>query len=282
MNLYRKYAVRFLIILLLGLPLLFGVWAFLIEPDRLIVVEEQLALPGWPQSHGRLKIALFSDLHAGAPFMNLEKIETLVTAVNALEPDLVIMAGDFVIDGVIGGKQMTAEDFAPHLARLKAPLGLFAVLGNHDNWNDAGAIARAFERVGIGVLENAAARIRRESGDFWLVGLADFMAGNPDPGRAFEGLDAAPAIAVTHNPDIYASDRLPVALALAGHTHGGQVTLPLIGPPIVPSLYGDRYARGFVVEKGMPIFVTSGLGTSILPVRFGVPPEVVLLTVTSK
>jgi predicted MPP superfamily phosphohydrolase len=284
MNYFRKYPSRTLFALGLvpGIPLVMAVWAFFIEPDRLIVVEERLELSGWPQSHGKLRIALFSDLHAGAPFMGREKIESLVATVNETKPDLVIMAGDFVIDGVLGGNHMTAKEFVPILARLQASLGLFAVLGNHDHWNGARSIASALEAVGIKVLENEAVKIPRADGDFWLVGLADFMAGRPDAGQAFEGTDGAPAISVTHNPDIYASDRLPVALALAGHTHGGQVTLPLIGPPVVPSIYGDRYARGLVVERGMPIFVTSGLGTSILPLRLGVPPEVVLLTVTAK
>ena len=268
--------------LLVAAPGLLGFWAFLVEPDRLIVVEHRLALRGWPVQHGPLRVALMADLHAGAPFMDRAKIKSIVETTNGLQPDLVVIAGDFVIDGVIGGTPMAAADLAPLLGKLQAPLGTFAVLGNHDHWNDGSSIAAALEASGVRVLENEAVKVARRQGAFWLVGLADVMAGHPDPGMALAGLDGAPAIAVTHNPDLYASDRLPVVLALAGHTHGGQVSLPLIGPPIVPSRYGARYARGLVLEQGLPIYVTSGLGTSILPLRLGVPPELVILTLTSK
>lgn len=141
---------------------------------------------------------------------------------------------------------------------------------------------RAFKAAGISTLEDAAVRIPRNGDAVWLVGVSDFWEGPHEVTRALSPVaDAAPIVAMTHNPDVFPSIPQRVCLTLAGHTHGGQVALPLIGRPIVPSHYGERYAAGEIVEARKHLFVTTGIGTSIFPVRFRVRPELVMLRVTS-
>jgi len=156
------------------------------------------------------------------------------------------------------------------------------VLGNHDWWLDAPRVRSALESVGIPVLEDAATPLRRDSCAFWLVGIGDLWVGRHDVGKALSAVpEGAPIVAFTHNPDVFHRMPARVTLTIAGHTHGGQVYLPLLGRPIVPSEYGERYAIGHVVEDGRHLFVSPGLGTSILPVRFLVPPEVSVLRLSA-
>ena len=158
-------------------------------------------------------------------------------------------------------------------------LGVFAVLGNHDWWFDAPRMRRALETAGIPVLEDQSRLLERDACRFWLAGISDFWEGRHDVVRALAAVPAAaPVVAFTHNPDVFPDVPARVLLTIAAHTHGGQVALPLIGRPIVPSRYGQRYAIGHIVEDGRHLFVSSGIGTSVIPVRFRVPPEVSLLT----
>lgn len=190
-----------------------------------------------------------------------------------------LLAGDFVIHEVVGGQFVSPEDTATALGRLRAPGGVFAVLGNHDWWLDAPRVRAALERAGIPVLDDAATQIALRDCRFWLVGVSDFWEGPHDLARAFRDVPAdATVLAFTHNPDVFPEMPARVSLTVAGHTHGGQVYVPGIGRPVVPSQYGQRFAIGHVVEDGRHLFVSSGLGTSILPVRFLVPPEVSILS----
>ena len=139
---------------------------------------------------------------------------------------------------------------------------------------------KSLENAGLTVLENDAAMIELDGAAIWVVGIGDKLEGNPDIASALAKVGGgAPVIALTHNPDIFPSIPARVALTIAGHTHGGQVALPIIGRPIVPSAFGERYAAGHIVEGSKHLFVTTGVGTSILPVRFRVPPEISLLTI---
>jgi predicted MPP superfamily phosphohydrolase len=258
-----------------------GVWAFWLEPRSLRVREHALALPGWPSGLAGLRIAVLTDLHVGSPFNDLAHLRRIVALTNEARPEIVLVTGDLVILGVVGGTFVEPEPIAAELGRLTAPLGVWATLGNHDHWHDARRVQRALEAVGIRVLENDAARIRDERrGDaaFWLVGIADFWTGGYDVRAALAPVtDDAPIVAMTHNPDVFPELPSRVALLIAGHTHGGQVWLPFVGRPIVPSAFGQRYAAGSVVEAGRHLFVATGTGMSILPVRFLVPPEVSIL-----
>jgi predicted MPP superfamily phosphohydrolase len=266
---------------LLGVGLLLGLWAFWWEPDSLRVREYHLAIPSWPAEYGPIKIALIGDLHAGAPYMNEDKLRRIVQMTNAEHPDLILLPGDFVIQSVAGGRFMPPETTAGILKQLHAPLGVFAVLGNHDWWLDGPRVTVAFERAGIPVLENRILRITFHDKPIQLMGVGDSFSGHDRLLTAMhDAVDGPPLIAFTHNPDLFTEIQARVAVTLAAHTHGGQVNLPFAGRLIVPSRYGSRFAVGHIVEEGRHLFVTPGVGTSIIPVRFRVPPEISLVDIS--
>jgi predicted MPP superfamily phosphohydrolase len=254
-------------------------WAFVIEPSRLVLHETRITLPHGPTVLKGLRVAVISDLHAGSPYITLGKIHQIVQKTNAARPDLILLPGDF-IEGVFVGRIVEPEAIAAVLAGLRAPLGVFATLGNHDWWFNGPRVRKALEHAGIKDLENEAVRVDRDGEAIWIAGIGDKWTGSPDIAATLARIEeGAAVIAFTHNPDIFPSIPARVALTIAGHTHGGQVVLPIIGRPIVPSEFGQRYAVGHIVESARHLFVSSGVGTSILPVRFGVPPEISLLTI---
>ncbi|MFO1320934.1 MAG: metallophosphoesterase [Burkholderiales bacterium] len=258
-----------------------ALWGFAIEPARLVQKEYSLTLTAWSERCNGLRVAILTDLHVGSPFNTLERLTNIVATVQAARPDLILLAGDYVIHGVVGGRFVAPEAIAGRLAGLSAPAGVYAVLGNHDWWFNAARVRRALESVGIPVLEDAAVDIRTGSCAARLVGIGDFWEGRHDVRAALAAVpadDEQPLIAFTHNPDVFPGIPARVTLTIAGHTHGGQVYLPLVGRLVVPSRYGERYAIGHVVEDGRHLFVSAGTGTSILPVRFLVPPEISILT----
>lgn len=262
--------------ILLGAGVLLpAIWSFAVEPASLRTQDYEIAAPRWPAPCDGVRVAVLADLHVGSPFNGPAKLQRIRELTQRARPDLILLAGDFVIQGVAGGRFSPPELIASELRSLSAPLGVWAVLGNHDWWLDAPRVQRAFESVGIRVLEDAAVSVDRESCRFWVAGISDFWEGRHDVARALSSVpDSAPVIAFTHNPDVFPSIPARVSLTIAGHTHGGQVYVPLVGRPIVPSNYGQRYAVGHVVEENRHLFVSSGLGTSIIPVRFLVPPEI--------
>lgn len=265
-----------------ALLVLLASWAFVIEPNRLVVHEETIALAHWPSALNGLRIAAIADVHAGSPFIDADKLRLLVQRTNETKPDVIVLLGDYMVEDSWHSKQTAPEAIAEALKGLQAPLGVFAVLGNHD-WSYNGTKVRtALESQGIRVVDNDVVRLERNGQPFWLVGIADAWSQTDDiAGTAKKIPTGEPAIALTHNPDIL--PRFPPAfqLTLAGHTHGGQVNLPFLGRRIVPSEFGQRYAAGHIEEEGKHLFVTTGIGTSIFPVRFRVPPEIAVLTLTS-
>ena len=265
---------------LLGLCLVAcAAWAFWLEPRRLVFRELRLDVPRWPAELGDLRLALISDLHIGSPYWDLERLGQLVEETNQRRPDLVLLAGDYLINGVKFGSWVAPEAIAQELGALQAPLGTVAVLGNHDWWNGGARVRRALESQGILVLENQAHSFSYAGHEFYVVGVGDLQTGHAAVRDALAQVPAeAPSLVLVHNPDVFPTIDDRPSLTLAGHTHGGQVCLPWIGCPVVPSYYGRRFVAGHVVEGGRHLFVTSGVGTSIFPVRFGVPPEVVFLT----
>jgi predicted MPP superfamily phosphohydrolase len=259
-----------------------GVRAFWLEPASLTVVDERIALPS--PLEGPLRLAVLTDLHVGSPFNGIENLRRIVDRTNAERPDVICILGDVVIQGVIGGTFVAPEDSARELARLAAPAGVVAVLGNHDGWLGHDRVQRALEQNAIRVIEETAARLETVAGPVWFAGISDLWTGRHDVSTALAAVKSGdePVILLTHNPDVFPSVPDRVALTLAGHTHGGQVRLPVVGRPIVPSQYGERFAAGHVVERGRHLYVATGLGTSILPVRFRVPPAVAILTLTGE
>jgi uncharacterized protein len=259
-----------------------AVWAFFIEPNRLVVNHETVSIDAWPQELSGLRVALIGDVHTGGPFIDYQKLRRIVDLTNQQNPDLIVLLGDYMSPDSWHSDEVEPEVTAGVLKDLRAPLGVYAVLGNHDWWYNGEKCRLAFEAVGIRVLENEVAEIKWRDKSFWLVGFADIWTVRLQIKDTIAKVPAgAPMIGLTHNPDLF--PRLPqtVPLLLAAHTHGGQVNLPLVGTPIVPSHFGSKYTAGHIFENGHHLFVTTGIGTSILPVRFRVPPEILILTITS-
>jgi predicted MPP superfamily phosphohydrolase len=248
-------------------------WAGWIEPRRLVTRDVELRLPRWPERLDGLRAGVVSDLHAGVPHAGLDMVRRAVAALNAREPDVHLLLGDYLDASQKWRRELAPEQVAEALARLRSPLGTVAVIGNHDWRNSGDRMWRALDAAGITVLEDRAVEL---ANGVWIAGLADMRHRMPDVGKALQEVpDDAPAIVRSHDPDLFPRIPARVALTLAGHTHGGQVAIPLLRRPLLPSYYGERYARGHIVEHGRHLLVTSGVGTSGLPVRFLAPPEVI-------
>ena len=274
----RRSSLRWVVLGLAGLAFLLGLWAFWLEPRRLVFHRVTLELPHWPEPLRGFRVALMSDLHVGSLYWDTARLRELVEETNRQQPDLVLLAGDYTINGVKFGTWTSPEDIAEVLGGLRATHGTLAVLGYHDWWNRRRRIRAAFNARGITVLEDEVQAVSTEKGRFFVVGLKDAMMGHPDiPGTIAQVPAGEPFLVLVHEPDVFPNVDARASLTLAGHTHGGQVWLPFFGRPVVPSEYGQRYAVGHIVEGGRHLYVTSGVGTSIAPVRFGVPPEVVVL-----
>lgn len=250
-----------------------ALWGFVIEPRRLIVARAEHDLPGAP----RVRVVAFSDVHAGSLHVGEARVEQVVDEILALEPDLVLFLGDLVATKSPGAGEPNPAAWVPALTRLEAPLGVFGVPGNHEHWFDAPRVNAELERAGMTVLDNRAAPLPTDP-PLWLVGVDDEFTDHDRLDRALRDVPPdVPLLVATHSPDVF--PRLPdrPLLTLAGHTHGGQVALPFIGAVFVPSRYGTRYARGEFESGARRMHVTSGIGTSVLPVRFLVPPEILVV-----
>jgi predicted MPP superfamily phosphohydrolase len=260
-----------------------GGWAFWLEPASLRLVEERVSLAR-PLS-APLRVAVLTDLHIGSPFNGIDKLRDVVERTNASRPDIICILGDLLSNGPRGARSerpgfIGPEQVASELAKLRAPVGVFGVLGNHDNWLDHDRVAAALENNGVRLLEDKAARLDTPAGAIWLAGVSDYWTRSHDVAAALAGItDTAPIILFTHNPDLFPEVPDRVALTLAGHTHGGQVRFPFAGTLVVPSRFGVRFTAGHIVEGGRHMFVATGIGTSILPVRFRVPPTISVLTI---
>lgn len=256
-------------------------WSFGVEPGWL--QQRQLTLAAAEWAGAPLTIAVAADLHVGAPHAGLPMLKKVVDQLNASRPDLILLPGDFVIQNVLGGEPVAPAAIAAELARLKAPLGVFATLGNHDWWHDGEQVRQALTEVGITVLDNAAVPLPSTAGPLWLVGIGDDMTGHAQPEIAFAGVPAAARLIVMmHDPANAPALPSHTLVAFAGHTHGGQVRLPFYGALLTPGRAPRQHAYGWLADVPAPTFVTAGVGTSILPVRFNCPPETVVLRLSPK
>ena len=278
-------------------------YGFGVEAPSTRITRYAFTPAGWPKGY-RLKVAVLTDMHVIEPWMGLARLQSIVQAANALQPDVALLLGDYAAGHHIRrlGRLVAPAAWAAELAKLSAPLGIHAVLGNHDYWDDRAAQRRqagpteahgALAGAGIPVYENKAVRLAHAGGAFWLAGLGDQWAFVP-PGRSrlgrgigYRGVDdlpatmrqitdSAPVILMAHEPDIFPTVPARVSLTLSGHTHGGQINA--FGySPMIPSRYGMRYMYGHIVENGRDLIVSAGLGCSLMPVRIGAPPEIVLI-----
>lgn len=254
------------------------------------VVDPEWALPD-------LRIAVLADLHVCAPWTPLSAVARIVTEVNALDADLILIAGDVLAHAGLPARREPAAAVAAALAPLAAPLGVYAVLGNHD-WKDCkvarasgyarNSVREALAGTPIGLLENRAVQLGHGSG-FWLVGLDSQYPGprrrspgRHDPEAAFATVPpGAPAILLAHEPDCFAEADPRAFLQISGHTHGGQANL-FGWRPLTPSRYGGRYAWGHVRDGGRHLIVSGGIGYSGLPLRLFQPPEITLVSVSCR
>jgi uncharacterized protein len=272
-----------------------AIYGLLIEPQFMLnIVTREISPPHWTPGL-KLRVVTISDPHIVEPYMSLARWQKIIDAANALQPDLILMLGDYVSNIRRMARQVPLAETAKAAAQLKAPLGVFSINGNHDWWGDAEAqrtrakttaAGRAFEDAGIPVLNNKAVQLKKDGLPFWLSGT-DSMIAFPTGYKSFDGMDDlsatlvqvtddAPIIHMAHEPDLFPQIPERISLTLSGHTHGGQVRIMGFSP-YVPSGYGERYIYGHIIEDGRHLVVTSGLGCSTLPVRIGVPPEISVL-----
>lgn len=255
--------------------------------NGLSITDYRLTPPGWPAGQ-TLTIAVIADLHAGGPNMGVERVRQVVDAGNALACDLVVLMGDYFATHRFVTEHVAPPEWAAELARLRAPLGVYSILGNHDWWYDITGVRAALNGVRIPVMENDAVLLGEGRRRFWLAGLGDQLAYRLGH-RRFRGVDDLPGtlkkvttddpvILLAHEPDIFTRVPARVSLTLSGHTHGGQIRLPMVPPVWAPSAYGARFAYGHIIEHGRHLIVSGGLGTSIVPLRLGMPPEIVRIT----
>ena len=261
-----------------------GIRAFLWEPTTLEVRRVEVTSRSW--SGPPLRIGVISDTHTDGPHVGIARLESIIARMNAERPDIVVLLGDFVggHEDAAGRSADERREIGEGLAvfgKLKAPLGVWSVLGNHDWWYDGPAVESGLVIAGVQVMENSRARIPREDGAFWIGGLADYESRRAQPSytNTLAGVpDNEPIIVLSHWPDPFAAAPAKVALTLAGHSHCGQVNLPLVGRLVHVSPGAERWPCGLYEDRGGWLYVSGGVGTSILPVRFNQPPEIAVLT----
>ena len=277
-------------------------YGYFVEPNRLIVRRVELKIKNWNPAFVNFKIAAISDIHGGSNGASAENIRRVVRETNAENPDLIVLLGDYVSqisdNNAIEQRslKMPIAEVAENLRGFQAKYGVYAVLGNHDGWFDNKIVASELRRVGIKTLENEMALIERGDGEkIRLLGLKDHMQIKSWNGFAAEirnlilnsGTDGD-IVVLEHSPDFLplitqgTPDLSRLKLIINGHTHGGQIWFPVLGAPWVPSVYGQKYAQGHVTDQNVDAFVTSGIGTSVLPFRFLVPPELAVLTISGE
>ncbi len=259
-----------------------GAWGFLVEPRLLKERQVRLESKRWPAGRKELRIAVLGDFQVGAPWFKVKNLDRVVARVNAMEPDIVVLLGDYVIDGVLFGRFVEPAAIAKSLAKLKARHGVFSVLGNHDWWHDGEEIWRELEGAGITVLENKAAPVDLPDGRLWIAGLADESTRTPCIETTFGPVpEDEPVIALAHDPVTFFNVPERAVITFAGHTHGGQIRLPWVGTPFTFGGTPRHMMYGLIEEDGKHLYVTSGLGTSAVPARLNMPPEIAMITLAA-
>ena len=272
---------------------LFISYAYFIGPRQFVVVEETLEVPNWSPKLNGFRVVAISDIHAGSNYAPEERIRYVVEQANAQNADIIVLLGDYVSEAKfdrnahnkpVGADRtelrMPVASIADILGGLKAKHGIYAVIGNHDEYHNAPKITAEFERVGIIVLENKVAVIDVNGERINLWGIEDLWKNRKVPVEAFDAIaDKRNIIAITHNPDSLLNTPKGISLMFAGHSHGGQLNWPIFGP--IAAVNDKRFMDGHAVVDGKHVYVTSGVGTSVIPFRFRVPPEIAVVTMNA-
>jgi predicted MPP superfamily phosphohydrolase len=267
--------------------------AFWFEPRSMVVSEFEVTTSAWPADTKPLRVVLLSDIHVDDIHMPPERVRSIAARINALNPDVILLAGDYVGGhGLQAGPPEAArtrrsardnqlhEDGLRVLGDLDAPLGVIAVMGNHDCWWDCVRVREILSQTSLQLLENRAVRLNRAQGDVWIIGIEDGQTQKPDFQRA--SLDVPQGVAtivLAHNPGLFDWDSNHMPLQLSGHSHAGQVRFPLIGAPVRITRHTEDTADGWTADGERLLIVTRGLGASGLPVRFGAAPQIMVLTI---
>jgi len=251
----------------------YGLW----EASRIKLRRSDITLPNLPRAFAGKTIAVLGDFHRG-PFVGAGFIRQAASLANSLAPDIIALVGDFVNKGTHTGEHLASCLDA--LRDLRAPLGIFAVPGNHDMQNDGQVYRSVVRDYPLTDLTNRAVRVSAHGESMWLAGVDDLWWGQPDLAAALREVPAGAALVLlSHNPDF--AEESPdsrVGLVLSGHMHGGQIYLPALGLNYQPSRYGSKYRRGLVQGPASQVFITCGVGTAGVPLRINCPPEINLLS----
>jgi uncharacterized protein len=265
----------------------------------LVSTNYKISPPSWAPGP-TLRIAAIADIHAARPWIDERRIADIVSLANAMTPALTVLLGDFVCTHPFVSSYVKPGAWAEILSGLKAPLGVFAILGNHDWWSaaiptnppdGARSVREAIAQARIPLLENRAVRLSKDGRPFWIIGLGDQLAnrrwsrhghGADDLAGSLAQLsDDAPAILLAHEPFIFGATPDRIALTLSGHTHGGQVNFPFVGPVLAPTNgRGPHYIYGLYEDRDKRLIVSGGIGTSYAPIRVLRPPEVLQIDIS--
>jgi predicted MPP superfamily phosphohydrolase len=260
-----------------------------VQAKHIQVKKIEIPLARLPEAFDGFTIAQLSDFHYEDHF-SVVPIRESVQIVNSLNPHLIVLTGDFITVPILdthSGKARqaakSAEPCAEILRALKAPMGMFAVLGNHDANADSARVIGALRENGIPALVNRSVPLERGAARIWLTGIDDALDGSPDLGAALEKLPSGETVVLlAHEPDFADEAALsPVDLQLSGHSHGGQIWIPGIGAPWLPPL-ARSYPRGLYNVGKLTLYTNIGIGTIRAPIRINCPPEVTLITLRAE
>lgn len=254
-----------------------------VVPRQLDVVNHDIALRNLPASCENTSIDFVSDTHTGSLNNGVDNLDRVVNMLIQSDSKVVLLGGDYVILSVLGGTYVSSDKLVTHLKPLTQAKPVYAVLGNHDWWKNGADVTKHLQEAGVTVLEDESREINVGDCKLWIAGIGDLDEARHDVPKTFADIpnDATPVIALMHNPMLFPQVPERAELTLAGHTHGGQINLPVVGSPAFWFKHDQysAYINGLYAKRnGQQLFVTPGIGTSIMPMRLGVPPEISRIT----
>lgn len=266
-----------LVLLVVVLAVGAGVWGTMEETDQLRFTPVKVKSTQWPLHWQPIDIAVISDLHMGSPHVDLAKLETIVGLINQIEPDVVLLLGDFM-PGDFFKTPIDPDEFAPVLGKIEAKRGVFAMLGRHDPLDGGKQLADALRKQNINVLSDNVVPVQLAKGQrFWIAGFGN------EPGRYQNVMaklpEGEPIFGMVHNPARFPDIPRKIDIVFAGYTLGGLIKIPEVSLPLLPTGVPKKYAYGLVVEENRKMFVTAGIGTNEYPIRLNNVPEIVLATI---